>query len=721
MKGVTRLISLQASRRARRLLRLGALPLLLLFPHAAAKACASGPDTGPIWTLDHRQYADDIGLPFLSPGNDSRINLQFLMLDAASLRPASIKSDAGITPALTITGIFDKSDLDTACGRAPRRPDAPIDDGEGSRCLSLEAGKRALLEAARAENALSESERAALIEARNGLASSCDEKSAGAPPLADPLAKVSQPSATARDFAAYLIGAKAFYDGAFDAGLAQFASLAKSQNAWLRETARYMSARAWLNKAQVGAFADFDGTAEPKISDKASLIEAENAFKAYLAEYPSGRYAASAQGLMRRIYWLARDKAKLGAAYASILDVYASVLPHWPSARAMSAIPDLADEIDRKFLGEKGESSDPTLLAVADLMLMRANGDKKPDFPAKDLESQAKDFTGREALFDYLKAARAYYVDSDFGQTLKLLGEPSPGPLSPPYLAFSRETLRGQTLMAQDQYEKAAEQWRRLLPLAADPWQQEAVELGLAMSWERLGTVNMVFLPETRIASPRIRAILLSNVAGPILLRMAVENPDSTLAERRLARFVLLFKEATRGQYANFLQDYNAEGLRKDEAEAHALMDSYKSTLLLWPGSKTPYPCPALHEVIKELSANANSPHGLLCLGEFMRVTDLDGFDSAHPPAEELGGTKPIFPGEPFSRGEIYKKLFAEASTPERDKAYALFRLVNCYAPAGNNTCGGKDVDLAQRKAWYDLMKSRYGGTPWAKSLKFYW
>ena len=69
----------------------------------------------------------------------------------------------------------------------------------------------------------------------------------------------------------------------------------------------------------------------------------------------------------------------------------------------------------------------------------------------------------------------------------------------------------------------------------------------------------------------------------------------------------------------------------------------------------------------------------------------------------------------------IYKKILSEASTSERDKAYALFRLVNCYAPAGNNTCGGKDVELAQRKAWHDELKSRYGGTPWAKSLKFYW
>ncbi|ARN83769.1 hypothetical protein B1812_18120 [Methylocystis bryophila] len=695
--------------------RLGALPALLLLPLDAAKACAGGGDTGPIWTLDHKAYASDSGLPFLSPGNDSRINLQLLMLDAASRRIAPQAPAADLGPDLNASGLFDLSDLDTACGRPPRRPDSvPAADGEGSRCLSLEAGKRAFVEAAREERGLSDGERAALIEARNGLTSSCDEKGAKSSPAEDALAKIAKPSETAREFAAYLAGAKAFYDGAFDAALTQFASLAKSRNAWLNETARYMSGRALLNKAQIGAFAEFDGTAEPKVSDKASLDAAENAFKAYISDYPKGRYAASAQGLLRRVSWLARDKAKLGAEYAALISQAGA-------ARSASALPDLADEIDLKFLGEKGESPDPNLLAVRDLMRMRASGKGKPDFPDQELEAQAKDFTGRAALFDYLKAARAYYVDGDSQQALKLLGEPAPGPLSSPYLAFSRETLRGQALMASGQYERAVEQWRRLLPLADDPWRKEAVELGLAMSWERLGTVNKVFLPGTRIASPRIRALLLRYVAGPILLRMAVENPETTPAERRLARVVLLFKEATHGQYGNFLQDYNAEGLSRDEVEGRSLADAYKSTTLLWPGTKTPYPCPDLRDVVKELSANANSSHGLLCLGEFIRVADLDGFESVHPPAEELGGTKPIFPGEPFSRGEVYKKLVSEASTPERDKAYALFRLVNCYAPAGNNTCGGTDVDLAQRKAWHDELKSRYGATPWAKSLKFYW
>ena len=77
------------------------------------------------------------------------------------------------------------------------------------------------------------------------------------------------------------------------------------------------------------------------------------------------------------------------------------------------------------------------------------------------------------------------------------------------------------------------------------PWEKEAVELGIALSFERQGLLNKAFEGETRLSSPRIRAILLRYEAGPILLREAIVNPLSTEKERALARFVLLFKEAT--------------------------------------------------------------------------------------------------------------------------------------------------------------------------------
>jgi hypothetical protein len=54
-------------------------------------------------------------------------------------------------------------------------------------------------------------------------------------------------------------------------------------------------------------------------------------------------------------------------------------------------------------------------------------------------------------------------------------------------------------------------------------------------------------------------------------------------------------------------------------------------------------------------------------------------------------------------------------------KAYALFRAVKCYAPSGNNDCGGDDVARSVRKTWFKTLKKDFPDTPWAKSLKYYW
>jgi hypothetical protein len=50
-----------------------------------------------------------------------------------------------------------------------------------------------------------------------------------------------------------------------------------------------------------------------------------------------------------------------------------------------------------------------------------------------------------------------------------------------------------------------------------------------------------------------------------------------------------------------------------------------------------------------------------------------------------------------------------------------LYRAVQCYAPSGNNHCGGKDVPKAQRKAWYQTLKTTFSGSVWAQRLKYYW
>jgi hypothetical protein len=695
----------------------------LLLSSAAVFACAGGDESTGIWSLDRVEYNGDSGVPFLSPGNDTRFNLQFLMLDAHA-QPAPTE-EAGTEVQLDFSPLLSLHDLDTPVkggvpapspgeGKDPPVSETMFSDDEGSRCVSSQRGKQDFIAAVQA-SALSADEKTLVTNARDAMAPNCLRPDASAPAAPQAQALSPSPSPAAQDFFTYLAGAKSFYDGDFDQALASFSKLAKAEGDWLREAGRYMTGRTLLNKAEIGVFANLDGIAEPKVTDKDSLAAAETELTGYLAAYPAGRYAASARGLLRRLYWLAGDRPRLSAEYGW-------QIAHAGDPQVNLGAPDLAREIDSKFLTGVAaqQSHDPNLLAVVDLMRLRSRIADKPVFASADLEAQAPDFAGHEDLFAFLRAARAYYADRDFAGTLKLLGPAPTGPLPQTYLAFSRETLRGQALMSSGQLAAAADHWRALLPLVSQPWQKEAVELGLAMSWEKAGTVNKVFEKDTRIASPRIRGVLLRYAAGPILLRQAIADPQSTPGEKALARFTLLYKEATRGHYTGFLRDYSPEEIAKGDAEA-AQTGVMKSAAFVWSGASEPYKCPTLKAVISELAANAEASHGLLCLAEFIRTGGVEDSDTARPGANELGGGKSIFPGEVFSRGEIYKKLLAESATPENDKAYVLYRLVNCYGPSGNNGCGGKDVDKPQRKAWFQALKTKYGSTPWAHMQTYYW
>ena len=699
---------------------LAGLVLLLLLSAGTARACGGGDLTPGRWALDQKSYAEQSGMPFLSPGNDTRLNLLFLMMDAdPKLQP---KDDAVSKGAEKIdfysSVLFFRPDFTDACRSAATardgkdEPGGAVAVGEGTRCVSMDSGRRDFAAAVEAEPALSAEERRLLTAARDKIAPSCRGDKADAAALSASLAGIAPSAAAAQEFASYLIGADAFYEGDFDRALERFGKLESARNAWLREAARYMTARALLNKAQIGAFANFDGTATPNVTDRATLTAAQTAFQTYLNAYPTGRYAASAQGLLRRVYWLAADEDRLAAEYGRRI-------AQGSGAKTGLDSVDLAQEIDSKYLtaAKDHKSREPVLLATQDLMRLRSDG-AETRFSAAELDAQAAAFAGREDLFAFLKAAHAYYADADFAATLQWLGPPVAAPRS--YLAFSRETLRGQALMAGGQFQEAIEHWTKLRAVSNPLW-KEAVELGLAMSYERAGMANKVFLPETRLSSPRIRAILLRHTAGPILLRMAIADPQASPAERRLARFLLLYKEATRGQYANFLRDFSPEGLAKDDAEAPQVSDLPESAIFLSPAVSEPYKCPAPKAVVAELAADPRSAHGLLCLGDFVRRSDFARFDSWRPAADELGGAKAIFPGEPFARGEVYQRLIADPKTKDDDRAYALYRAINCYAPAGSNACGGKDVEKSQRKAWFQMLKSRYGATQWARSLQYYW
>jgi hypothetical protein len=115
----------------------------------AGAARASGDFTcAAEWKLNQRQYADCDNLPFLSPGNDTRVNLQLLLMDAGQAKlttpPATTPPTPPIAPSaapFTWEGFLDLTGPNAV--RAEIAANGDYEEGEGSRCRSNKDGAAA--------------------------------------------------------------------------------------------------------------------------------------------------------------------------------------------------------------------------------------------------------------------------------------------------------------------------------------------------------------------------------------------------------------------------------------------------------------------------------------------------------------------------------------------------------------------------------------------------
>lgn len=701
---------------------------------SVSTAHASG-DMGcdPNATLRQGNYACG-GVPILSPGNDTRINAMLLMANSNAV--AQIFPDPQTVPLpdrpnhLIVPFIYDFSgwiyigqkEPDTTSAASGDNGQSNLyADGEGNICRSEESGAEAFYEALSAAKDIPANDAARLRMARADMAKACAAGGANAAWTKPTGLK----SALGQQFATYLDGANAFYRYDFLAATRAFASASHSADPWLKEASLYMTGRAQLNAAQANAFGT-DSTAPDRANvPKISLAAADTVFRTYLRIYQHGRYVVSAAGLQRRIAWLGGNAAQQA-------DLYDKAFARWSPAGSNVPLSQLANEIDSKLLmtlsADASQIQSPPVLAVMDLLRMRGPGDVDPTerkpLTLNELQAQKPRFAGTPMLHDYLLAAYHVYSDHKPDKALALLPQTPGAQLD--YFAFSQQTLRAFALEDTGQPDKARQLWSDLIPLAKLRYQREALELMLAINLEQAGFVDRAFADDSPIQNAAIRAILLQRAANADLLRAQAQNKATSGALRDIALYTLLYKEFTRAHYGDFVADL--------ALVPQTPSDALKPFTLPGATNSAGYACPSAREIAATLQQRPTDARGLNCLAEFVRnhspATGLgeDAYAQAvatPAPASTaeatLGSAPSQFQGKPYQRITSYQAVIASTQASASDRAYALYRAINCFAPGGYSECGGNDIAQGTRKRWFNTLKTDYPHSKWAQTLKYYW
>ncbi len=661
----------------------------------------------PAWRLSGPYY-DGFDRPALTPGNDTRVNLIWLM---RSVHPVS---DAN---ASYQTNAWDNSELGYSfltwsLLRQTYWPHKEQDDTPSTKtvaCTPSANAAAAFTAAVAADTSLPVSDRSVLETLRSKVGCETVDWSV---PLT---------SRRSHEYRAYLQATAAFYGNDWQTARQGFAALAHARSPWIADTATYMPIRIALRAATAKAtnkYGDFDF----KAVDATQVTAARTAIAAYLKAFPRGHYVASAQGLIRRTMWLASDVDGLAQSYEQLLT-------QTPADSERAA--DLAEEIDRALLSNdqfdtviRQTKNSPLLLAVSDLRQMRRPVVTEAIKLAEaDLAVQASAFTGLSDLYSFLRATRAYYTgdkpETVLAEVPEDLHSPDPTPL-----AYSRQVLRGMALAkASDTSE--ARFWAGLIAIAQPVFQRPFAELGLAIHWQQANRLDLVFAAGSPVEDTTIRKILIQTIAPAVILRAEAGNPTRPADERDVARFTLLYKDLSRQAYADFGRDVAlvpADALVRPDSQ---FWDVYPVSVGLFNHGKWSdgFPCPALAVTAKTLALKPQDRRARLCLGDFWR---LDGFSllNTDQGADTLGHRPDQFPGTTLHRDEIYRAILADPHASPDERAYALYRAVMCYASSGRNGCGDlihEWGDMSQRKAWFLELKHRYRASQWAKILRYYW
>jgi hypothetical protein len=599
-------------------------------------ACADS-SCYPDWKLGASSYACS-GQAAMNPGNDTRINMIWLMQSLSGSSPHAAASKISDERQLGQT-FMSWPGLRSAFWPSPATEAAA--DTSAPSCQNIAQSLPAFREALAADKGVPEGERKALNQLREKV---------GCGDVAWDGAAIT--SAAGRDWLAYLKASQAFYANDWPGARQGFAPLARARNTWIAETAAYMPIRIALRAAVAGAVNQYGDFAGVEKVDTATVGQARAAIAAYLKAYPKGRYTDSAKGLTRRVAWLGGDNETLARSYENLLATT-------PGNREDAA--DLAEEIDIKLF----ESQDadalfdrlhdmPLLTAIADLKRMRRDeGDAKDPgkLSAAQLAAQQGQFAAHGDLYGFLQATHAFQTGENPRAILAMLPDAAHAQSYTP-LAFSRQMLRGMALArAKDPNEAGF--WQGMLGGATAAYQRPLVEMGLVLRWQRDGRLAQVFAPGSPITDSMTREILLQTLATPAILRGSAKDASRPAHERDIARFTLLYKDLTNGAYADFGSDVAlAPATASKDAHLYdfSMQDDIPVSLFRtgqWSDGK--FPCGSLTQTTAALARSPVDRKAQLCLAEFYRLNGFDGFSLFRSDGKRnlLGAGASGFPASP--------------------------------------------------------------------------
>ncbi|MCH8542323.1 MAG: hypothetical protein LAT61_02010 [Alcanivorax sp.] len=689
--------------------------IILLF--SSSNVLAGGGDCGPPERVIDRQdlYCGGYSLPFLSPGNDSRFNLLLMMWAHHGVSVSGAQTEGEYAPPSEPPYVhhdfrwhrYDQwremqqqesdrlSTVAASIGVAPQQLVTVRERLDGYLWgLCASNGYRAsadYLEALRDAD-MPEEDRMALAHARLSMAGLCT----------DQLDEVSLPDVSKDEnaiaFSEYLRGVDYFYREHHADAADTFARAKDASAPWVAETATYMQARASLNLAQQSAIEQWHFQREK--ADRDELSRTHALFEAYLAAFPDGRYAASADGLFRRIYWLQDDQVAAGKAYAEAL-----------LSAAPGELTALVSEIDLRYLAYQDALAPmplPALMTARQLQALRSWS--RPDEPlsAEGIKESYAGLSDAEALSDlvvlawYLFSQEAYdaviaQTDNDELDALDLVG-------------FSRAMYRGIALHREGRWAQAEQHWLALAEVVRDelPWMQ-AVELGLAIALEGGERLHVMFGPDSPVQEPSYRLPAIYYTAPAEVLGQVIANSDNVV-ERRVARARLLREHLARGQYQAYLA---ARAIPEDPEDAAHWSRSHEVV-------DEDYPCPDTLALAEQLSDTPQAPRLLNCLANVIDPRRNDSPFTYRPRGHSPGGFPDQFAGSPRSAMSVYMAVIERDDAAPDDEAYALYRAINCYL-RGSNRCGTEQVEQATRARWFSRLKNRHADTVWAERQKYYW